>query len=341
MADDLAVARDAGTQGTDPSGAALPEVYLNTAGHDVAQLTQKFLLGAVTLNQGLGKYLKVIEEQQNTTNYKNDASKNYTAMEHYWDEAFGYFGAARDYAAYTDDEIAGKATAEGARKGYHDANGDGKIDLKSEYNFGNSVNAAKRDRSGSTTDFTKDAWDAWVRGRAIITAHVGKDFADWSDAMKAELRAQVTKIGEAWEGAVAATALHYINDTAGDMAKCGQEGYSYKDHAKHWGEMKGFALGLVFNPNSPLHEEVESYCYAPGQAVMYGKTQEECTAAGGILYYPASTAFVQIHAMMGDAPVLCNASTVDQMGYSGRLSAVKRMMVETYGFNENDADNVW
>ena len=69
----------------------------------------------------------------------------YTTLEHQWDEAYGYWGGARDYSAYTDAEIAGAGGRPNFENGYHDTNEDGLIDLLSELNFSASVNAAKRD----------------------------------------------------------------------------------------------------------------------------------------------------------------------------------------------------
>ena len=71
-----------------------------------------------------------------------------------------------------------------------------------------------------------------------------------------QLKAHRDTIVSTWEKCVAATALHYINDTLQDMAKFGTDDYSFASHAKHWGELKGFALGLQFNPKSPLNETV-------------------------------------------------------------------------------------
>jgi hypothetical protein len=102
---------------------------------------------------------------------KDGVAKPYSALGHAWDEGFGYFGAARDYNDYTDTQAAGKGEVGTPRaKGYHDTNGDGKIDLKSEYNFGHSRNCAKRDRGsagGATTDFSKDVMDAFLAGRTL------------------------------------------------------------------------------------------------------------------------------------------------------------------------------
>ena len=127
-------------------------------------MINKVLVGAVHYYQSTGVYLNGILEQDNAKQYKDDPAKTYTAMEHKWDEAFGYFGAARDYLSYSDAQLAGKTPAEFSR----DSNGDGKIDFKSEYNFGLSRNAGKRDKGASGTDLTKDIFQAFVTGRAII-----------------------------------------------------------------------------------------------------------------------------------------------------------------------------
>lgn len=335
MLDQLAEDRANGVIPNAPNNQPVSSVYLNANGHDLKQLVQKFALGAVTLSQGLGDYLYNIEGKNNVEPYKG--TKNHTAMEHNWDEAYGYFGAARDYADYTDDEIAGKASTDDARKKYHDTNEDGKIDLAKEYNFGNSVNAAKRDR-GSSTDFTGDIFTAWRRGRAIITAHVGEDFADWTDEMKTDFRAQVNTIQAAWEGAVAATVIHYINDVLEDMNQFGSEGYSYSSHAKHWGELKGFALGLQFNPWSPLHAELSEYCYnMTTHQVTENVSASECESDGGI-HTPASSAFTRFHNKVGDAPVLSNNAGGESaiMGYRSSLATARKILKDAFGFSHED-----
>ncbi|NIS36531.1 MAG: DUF4856 domain-containing protein, partial [Actinobacteria bacterium] len=64
------------------------------------------------------------------------------------------------YDQYTDDEIA----AAGGRddwQGTHDSDGDGAIDPAAEVNFGQSVNAAKRDRGAATDlDLSAQAFEA-------------------------------------------------------------------------------------------------------------------------------------------------------------------------------------
>ena len=55
----------------------------------------------------------------------------------------------------------------------------------------------------------------------------------------------------AWEMAIVATVVHYINDTIQDVNAEADLG----DLAKHWSEMKGFALSMQFNPRSPLADD--------------------------------------------------------------------------------------
>ncbi|MDP2561497.1 DUF4856 domain-containing protein [Psychrobium sp. 1_MG-2023] len=243
-------------------GETITKLYVNEDGTNSRQLVQKFIMGAVNFSQAADDYLDDATEGKgllagNITGDK-DGSKPYTALEHQFDEGFGYFGAARNYHEYSDDEIAGK----GGRpewQVFNDSNADGKIDLMSEYNFGHSTNAAKRDRNTADkpnpTDFTKDAFDAFLKGRHIIAQAVGGEF---TTEQAAELKAEAQKAVMAWEKAIAATAVHYVNDTIADLEKLGTDGYTsddFNDLAKHWSELKGFALSLQFNPSSPVSAE--------------------------------------------------------------------------------------
>ena len=109
-----------------------------------------------------------------------------------------------------------------------------------------------------------------------------------------------------WEKAYAATAIHYVNEVLADMDAIGTPDYSFADHAKHWSELKGFALGLQFNPRSPLH---------------------------------TSTRFADFHDLVGDAPVLPNdvggPSAISD--YRTDLESARAILAEAYGF---DASNV-
>lgn len=244
----------------DIAGNTITKVYVNEDGTDIKQLVQKFLLGAVNFSQGTDDYLdNTIEGKGLLASYEQDGTKTYTKVEHQFDEGFGYFGAARNYNAYTDLEIRAKSGRDGWNKGYQDTNNDKMIDLKSEFNLSNSVNAAKRDvgtaGNAKPTDFTKQAFDAFLKGRKILNDTAGNALtAD----QKTTLLEQRDIAVLTWEKAISATVIHYINDTKADLDKIGTAGYSADDFAnlaKHWSELKGFSLNLQFSPFSPVTDE--------------------------------------------------------------------------------------
>ncbi len=300
--DQLAVARADGEPGLDPNGVPISAVYITPSGRDLKQLIEKFLLMSVNYSQGTDDYLDndLPDHGINSNNLERSGSNTYTSLEHVWDEGFGYFGAARDYADYTDDEAAGSGGREEYASGYHDSDGDGAIDLESEINFHASVNAAKRDRGSSDenpTDFSQDAIDGFLRGRAIINSAVGEAL---TEAQMADLVQSRDQAVLAWERAIAATVVHYINDTLAVMDEFGTAGYSFADHAKVWSEMKGFALGLQFNPHGRLND----------------------------------SQFGTLHELMRDAPVLPGESGGEE--YRQALLQARELMGDAYGFADSN-----
>ncbi len=305
--DEFAVDRANGMIPAGPDGNPISEVFVTPEGLDLQQLVQKFLLGAVAFSQAADDYL---DDDVDGKGLLSDHSalmegKPYTALERAWDEGFGYFGAARDYGDYTDDEIAGKGGRDEYARGYHDSDGDGAIDLLSEYNFGHSVNAAKRDRESSVdapTDFTGDAWTAFLTGRAIIASADGP----LSEAQMNELKAQRDIALRAWESAIVATIIRYINKVLQDMAQFGTAEYRFIEHARSWSELKGFALSLQFNPRSPLSD----------------------------------TQFRDLHDRIGRAPVLPNRPQEDIDAYRTALLEARDILRDAYGFAaENMGDS--
>jgi len=296
---------------------ALDTVTVDAMGIDYRQMIQKFLLSAVNLSQALNDYFQ--------TDFAGMLvladGKAYTEAEHDWDESFGYFGAARNYNDYTDEEIKGAGGRPEFANGYNDANGDGLIDIRSEFNFGASTNCAKRDlgSAGRTnpTDFTKTAFDAYLLGREVLknAAAAGELSAD----AQAVLDTQIQTASHAFEMCIAATVVHYINDTLGDMASFDTVNgtfadlANFKNLAKHWAEMKGFAFAMQFSPASPFRDNE--------------------TATDNLR---------QVYTLMGDYPVLADgtqggvafAGGVAQ--YESDLLAARDIIEATYGFdNEN------
>ncbi|RZF80609.1 DUF4856 domain-containing protein [Pseudoalteromonas sp. CO325X] len=297
---------NAGELLVDPAGNQITKLYITETGLDLNQLIQKHTLGALMFSQGTDDYLDEGLTTDNIVAQKDGAL--YTTLEHQFDEGFGYFGAARNYLEYSDDEIAGKGGRDGFANGYHDYSNDGQIDLAAEYNWGNSTNAAKRDRGATvTTDFTAAAMNAFIAGRKIINDNVGSEL---SDAQMDELLAHRDIAVANWEKAVAATVVHYINDTMADLDEISDGDYSadnFADLAKHFGEMKGFALNFQFSPFSPFNDDANA-----------GK-------------------FAELHALFGDAPVTGDADAI--AAYKADLETARDLMQQVYGFNAENVAN--
>lgn len=330
LLDDLIALLDAeATDGTDPTinttggPVNIGKVTVDVRGLDYRQLIQKFLLGAVTFSQGTNDYLQTDWAAENS----QEDTKPYTSGEHNWDEAFGYFGATRNYNDYTDDEIRGNSGRAEYANGYNDLNGDGLIDLRAEVNFGNSVNCAKRDAGATVaTDFTKEAFDAFIVGRQILNNNVGGEF---SQAELDAIRAQVLIASNTWEKCIAATVVHYINDVISDMGDFDSATNvfanldNFLNLAKHWGEMKGFALGLQFSPDSPFRN-----------GTVTGIDIDDLK---------------QVLNLMGDAPVLADGSqngagptgTVAAAisDYISDLEAARDILQTAYGFDAQNVQN--
>jgi len=292
--DAQAVDRANGTVPTTPGGDPIGQVYVTPEGQDLRQLLEKFLRVGIAFSQGADDYLDDDTEGKGLQSDHTAVAegKAYTSLEHQWDEGFGYFGASADFGQ--------RAPADVADQPWFDTDGDGQIDLSTEVCFGHSTNAAKRDAGAvAATSFSRDAFEAFVAGRALL--------ASTSDALTTEqldeLKAHRDQAVEAWEKALAATAVHYINDTLQDMGAMGSDDYDFEDHAKHWSELKGFALGFQFNPRSPMSD----------------------------------ADFERLHDLIGTAPVLSDASETERSAYAEDLREARTIIGDAYGF---DADNL-
>ena len=289
------LARAGGIVPSAPDGEPIDTAYVTPEGQDLKQLVQKFLLGAIAFSQGADDYLDDDFPGKGllSDNTAPEDGEAFTALEHAWDEGFGYFGAARNYAEYSDDEIAGADGREDWSDGNQDTDGDGFIDLLSEVNWGHSLNAAKRDRGAvAATDFTADAWAGFHEGRGILAASSGA----LTEAEMLALQAARDRALTAWENAIAATVVHYLNEVLQDMGAAGTADYSFVDHAKHWSEGKGFALALQFNRRSPLADD-----------------------------------FAELHDLLRTAPALPDDADFDD--YADDLRAARSLLGEAYGFD--------
>ena len=124
----------------------------------------------------------------------------------------------------------------------------------------------------------------------------------------AETAAQV------WEKCIAATVVHYINDLTNDLtidgvAKVQLASGDFVNIAKHYSEMKGFALGLQFSPYSPFQAE------------------------------GAFSQFEQLHVLIGDQPVLPDAGAEQLTQYLSDLAQARNLLQEIYQFDPEHVAN--
>lgn len=266
--------------------------YLSKDGLDYSQLIQKVIYGAMNFSQMARDYLSTDLGPGKGLNADNESpdkkGASYTTLEHHWDEAFGYFGAARDYLSYSDTEIKAGISI--------DTDNSGAISLNSEKNFAFSVLAAKRDL-GSNTHFTETLFNLFLKGRKLIT--------EKPQNYKDDLVQVARQIIDETEKVIAASVVHYINSTIGEMDKMGSNDYNFALHAKYWSEMKGYALAFQFNPHSVM----------------------------------SINDFVQLHVFLGNMPVVDVPSSQVTLHYKQSLLEARNLLKSVYEFEEDQIVN--
>ena len=215
-----------------------------SVGLNYQQLLSKFIMGAVFYNQSVDNYLDEkmgADTKPNDKAYKDGAC--YTGKEHSWDEAFGYWGAAAHsllLSAEQNYNVAKKKDLASA-----DYNGDGVVDLKSEYVFAHAYYASSFDKGGKTS-YMEDITRAFLDGRKLITSANGEKL---SDAQRSELMGYVEIISSNWEKVIAESVFKYAGSTYKSLVAL--ENVSNADlskefgkYMKYWGELKGFSMAL-------------------------------------------------------------------------------------------------
>lgn len=162
------------------AGLILREVNGNTIlvdekGREFTQLIEKGLMGAVFFNQIYNVYLTDERIGPSVENVALREEKNYTDMEHHWDEAYGYFEAPVNFTSPWNKDTDGA--------------------LRFWSNYSNVVDAAY-------AGINQSIMDAYISGR---TAVVNND-RDGIDAARAALY-------ESLDLVAAGTAIHYINSS--------------------------------------------------------------------------------------------------------------------------------
>ncbi|MCH2069339.1 DUF4856 domain-containing protein [Shimia sp.] len=221
-------------------------------GMDWGQLISKYTMGAMMYNQAVDNYLDEKLEADNKPNnkpYKDGAY--YTGKEHSWDEAFGYWGGPAHTLSLSPEQAYSIAKQKDLAAA--DADGDGMVDLKSEHVFGPAYYAAGADKGGTkSTNYMHTIMQAFIDGRKLITSANGEAL---TDAQRAELKGYAATIESEWEKVLAEATFKYAGSVYNDISKMGSlEGEelakAYRNYAKHWGELKGFAMALQTGKNN-------------------------------------------------------------------------------------------
>lgn len=215
--------------------------------YDYGQLFSKTAMGAVFYNQAVDNYLDELlaaNKKPNDKPYSEGAA--YTGKEHVWDEAFGYFGAPAHALSLDAKTLYSIAKGDPKVMKAADANGDGKIDLKTEMTFGHAYYAADADKSGKT-QYMNDIVKAFIDGRHLLADAKGQKL---SGAQRGALIEHAKTIKLNWEKVIAEAAFKYAGSVYKDLKKLQktEDGVEvrkqFRNYAKHWGELKGFALAL-------------------------------------------------------------------------------------------------
>jgi len=298
--------------------AASEQGYDPVNGMDWGQLISKFTLGAMAYNQAVDNYLDEKLEADNKPNDKpySDGA-HYTGKEHSWDEAFGYFGAAAHSVSLSPEQ--NYAVSKQKDLAAADANGDGVIDLKTEFVFGPAYYAAGADKGGNqNTQYMTTIFNAFRDGRALIASANGEAL---TDAQRAELKTYADIIETNWEKTLAEATFKYAGSVYKDIdkIKSGENtDKALRNYAKHWGELKGFSMALQSGKNNLGATAIDlNWLIGFGPAMPDGKMVSDIDADGN---------FVRGREM-----------TLDD--YQVNMLKVQKLLIDTFGIESraNDA----
>lgn len=188
--EDMGIASAAGAAG-DTAEAGVPgllmrsngsKILVDADGHEFTQLIEKGIMGATFYYQIASVYLTDARVGDGVNNTDLVDGENYTAMEHHWDEAFGYLGVPVDFRSNWPS----------------DRNGECRF-------LGNYIRG--RDGLMGSSDILMEAFRT---GRAAIVAGEYDVRDEQRDIIYAEL-----------ERVIAGTAIHYINEALASTGETG------------------------------------------------------------------------------------------------------------------------
>ena len=203
-----------------------------------------------------------------------------------------------------------------------DFNGDGVVDVYSEYTYAHAYYASSYDKGGKT-NYLATINQAFIDGREIITDADGRNL-NFSE--RTALLAERDIIRSNWEKVIAESVFKYAGSVYKDIVALetivganGDTADAFRTYAKHWGELKGFALALQCGPSD------------------LGETA------------------VKMNRMMGFGPVLLNASQVVGVDSNGNfikdqaqdwgefklhMIKIQKLMVDEFGVTARNNDQL-
>ena len=289
-------------------------------GYDYTQLISKFTMGAVFYNQAVDNYLDeklAADVHPNSKAYKK--GKAYTGKEHVWDEAFGYFGAPAHTMELTAAEVYGIAKQKADSFDKADYNNDGKVSLVTEMAFAHAYYAASFDKGGKTT-YLHTIVQAFLDGRNLISSANGEAL---TDDQRSTLMGYVQVIKVQWQRLIAEAVFKYAGSVYGDIEKLeatieanGDAKNIYRKYAKHWGELKGFALALEAG------------------GVNLGETGVNLNRLIG--YSPVLLGNTQVAAFVGGEFV--QSSSVSLSEYRVQMINLQKLMIDDFGVEARNKD---
>ncbi len=169
-------------------------VLVDENGREFTQLIEKGLMGTVMYNQIYNTYFSNARTGDDVENTEWREGKNYTDMEHHWDEAFGYWNPPLDFTSNWPDERG------------------------SEDRFWSHYSNVVDPHLGTNDRIMK----GFIEGR---TAIVNNDL-ETKNAKRAEVATVLEEVA-------AATAVHYINATLSALNE-GQTGEAFHVLSEAW-----------------------------------------------------------------------------------------------------------
>lgn len=193
-------------------------------GFEPVEILSKVLMGVLELDQITNHYLS--DKKLDVDNHNVVIGKNYTMMEHHWDEAFGYTGLPFD-----------------PKVNYSDVSTN--LGMKHNRFWAGYLSSVATSKAGK--DIREDIYKAFISGRSAIVA---KDYKDRN--------AQRDIIIELLPKACAIRCVHYLREAAIRISN--EPGKDWAEAFHYGSEALGFLYALKYTPKSyPKHKELNEF----------------------------------------------------------------------------------